>query len=456
MRRYSLLLFLGALVFSSCPTEGGGDFSMARIARSDIPIDFMGMVHAGSRLNESADEYALLDDLGVEWMLTDFSWNVIEPSDNDWKWDRFDDYVAGAEPHGKKILAILDYDVKWIHDSSHNTANDRFTDGVEHRYIAPNEVPYFCDYVKETVKHYKGKVDAWCIWNEPNLNPRFWRGTMEEFFYLTTEAAKAIREVDPEAFIIGGALNILANEDWVRGLFTSGAMEQIDAVAYHPYMTGAGPTANVFKTFKKNVSEYGFEDKIWVTEVGYPTYETPPRPSGRYGTDIHEDKMPETVMQTIVLLTANGAQRIFWYHLFDPSSQNNGDSEDWFGLIKNDFTWKKGAVAYQLAAKNIPGTTCKTPERYDVPNSIESYYFEGSDGKHCLVVWNNAGVAPKKVQVYLPGTNQKVYNLESGEATPIKTTSTYTLKSKDGVNHFIQFFTWENPNSSQAPRISAP
>jgi hypothetical protein len=457
MRKYAVLLLMGAFAFFSCPTDSGEDVSVARIIRSDIPGDFMGMVHAGDRSDAVEREYTLLDDLGVQWMLTDFSWNAIEKSDNVWTWTKFDSYVANAELGGKKILAILDYDVDWIHDASHNTNNDIYTDGKEHRYIAENEVHYFCDYVKKTVNRFKGKVDAWCIWNEPNLSDRFWRGTTEEFFYLTKEAAKAIREADQDALIIGGAFNTLASEEWVRGIFTSGAMDQIDAIAYHPYMTGPGPTANIYKNFQKIVSDYGFEDKIWVTEVGYPTYDTSPRPAGRYGTDILEANMPETVLKTIVLLTANGAQRLFWYHLFDPGVQDNTDSEDWFGLIKRDlaWTWKGGAAAYRLAAKNIPGTVCKTPERADLSDAIQAYYFEGSDGRHTLVIWNDINIA-KDVRVYLPGVNQKVYNLTTGEAVSIGETSIYTLKSKDEVNHFIQFFTWENPGSSLPPRISAP
>jgi hypothetical protein len=303
-------------------------------------------------------------------------------------------------------------------------------------------------------------VDAWCIWNEPNLQPRFWAtsGTREQFFDLTKAAAAAIRAVDPDAVILGGAFNTLVTEAWINGLFTSGAMEQVDAIAYHPYGLGPDMAANLYRGFQENVSKYGFGDKIWITEIGFPTYtgsDTPP--AGRYGTDVHEDNLPETVMQTIMLLAVNGAQHIFWYHLFDPipTRQDNGDSEDWFGLIKNDFTKKNGAYAYQLCTRYIPGTICKTPERDGLPVTIQAYYFEGSNGTHALVVWNEI-IIPREVQVYLPGTHQKAYDLSTGKSMPIGETTRYALKPKDGVNQYIQFFTWENADSAQPPRISAP
>ncbi|MDR2247698.1 MAG: hypothetical protein LBE17_13675 [Treponema sp.] len=451
MRNNALALLLGALVFSSCPAGTGAAYDPARIVRSAIPGDLLGMVHAGSS-DEAGREYALLDELGVRWMLTDFSWSSIQPQKEAWNLDAFAAYADNGETGGKKILAVLDYDTPWLHPEG---------SGYDGPVIkGPDERALFCAYVKKTVERYKDRVDAWCIWNEPNLQPRFWAsaGTKDDFFALTKAAAAAVREADPEAFIVGGAFNTLASEDWVRGMFTSGAMDRIDAIAYHPYMTGPGATANLYIRFKDLVSEYGFGDKIWITEVGYPTYDAPPRPAGRYGTDILEADMPETVMQTIVLLAVNGARRIFWYHLFDPrpEAQDNADSEDWFGLVKRDaaWTWKGGAAAYRLAAQNIPGRVCKTPEREGLPDFIQAYYFEGSDGRHALVIWNDINVA-EGVGVCLPGTNQKVYNLASGEAAAIGETSTYTLKAKDGDNHFIRFFTWENPGSLPPPRISA-
>jgi hypothetical protein len=395
----------------------------------------MGMVHAGDR-SEVELEYDLLDKLGVTWMLTDFSWSSIQPGKDIWKPGAFDVYVDNAKKHGKKVLAILDYDVGWIHD-----------DGQRHNYISGDDIPLFCKYVKRTVAWYADQVDAWCIWNEPNL-PRFWTGTKEEFFALTKATAKTIRETDPNVIIVGGALNTLASEEWVRGLFSSGAMDQVDVVAYHPYMPSPGPTARVFSNFKALVSEYGFGDKIWVTEVGYPIY-------GSYGTEVAEDNMPETVLRTLVLLTAAGAERILWYELFDHGdAADKTDSENWFGLINGDtFEKRKGASAYQLFARNIPGRDCKIPDREGLPNSVRAYYFEAPNGESTLVLWNETPVIPRNVGVYLPGSNQKVYNIATGEPANIGETSRYTLKEKGGADHYIQFFTWKNENPAQRPRI---
>ena len=445
MRSPIFFLLAGVLLFSSCPDNP--EETPNPLIRSGIPEDFMGMVHAGSRYDKAAEEYALLDDLGVRWMLTDFSWSSIQPGKDTWNLDAFKVYADRGKAQGKKILAILDYDVGWIHDGTHS--DDPYNDKAGHGYISESEIPLFCAYVEKTVAHYKDRVDAWCIWNEPNLT-RFWTGTREEFFALTKAAAAAIRRADPDAFIIGGALNTLAGKEWVQGLFRSGAMEQADAVAFHPYMPSPGPTVNVFNNFKALVSEYGFGDKIWVTEVGYPTH-------GSYGTEVDEDKMPETVLLTLTLLTAAGADRILWYELFDHGdAADKSDSENWFGLINRDnFEKRKGAFAYRLFARNIPGTDCKIPERQGLPDSLRAYYFESPGGRCTLIVWNETVVIPRQVEVYLPGSDQRVYDIATGESTPMGKTGRYTLKTADGVNHYIRFFTWEKNGTSEEPRISS-
>ncbi|MDR1948917.1 MAG: beta-galactosidase [Spirochaetaceae bacterium] len=115
--------------------------------RVEIPADFLGMVHAGSRNEER--EYEMLDTLGVSWMLRTFNWSSIEPVQGEWDFSGYDTYVAGAKARGKKIFVVLAYDVGWIHGN-----------GNSREYVPPDKVDLFCGFVKKTVERYKGRVDA--------------------------------------------------------------------------------------------------------------------------------------------------------------------------------------------------------------------------------------------------------------------------------------------------------
>ena len=451
MRRNLISLYLISLLFLSCSQGGSSPYPIV------VPLDFAGLIHAGSS-NNLDWEYDLLNELGSSWVHRDFSWSSIQRdaekdlSPDQWNWESFDSFVERANNEGKKILGMLLYDVEWVHV--------RYGNDNERR-IFPNEIDDFCTYARETVKRYNGKnghgkVDVWCIWNEPNLANRFWKGTQEEFFELTKTVAHEIRVLDEDedtkTFLIGGAFNTQVTNDWIDGIYTYGAMDEIDGIAFHPYMISAESTNNAYNNFKNNVAKYGFNNKIWINEVGYPTYsEKNSRPPGRYGTDAWEGDMPDQVTKTIALLAASGARTLYWYHLFDGPTRNDNDSEDWFGLVwrKSDEEWirKGGYWGYALCANNLPGKTLNTGRfaYLDKPYQKKSLYFEGPDKSRVLIIWNESAFYSTTINMKLPGKNHNQWSTVDGSSTSIGPNVVQTLypvrQSDSGPN--LLFFTWD-------------
>jgi hypothetical protein len=295
MRRFfPLVVVLLPILFLSCEKEPGTDTSdlvtldlrgtvPQQGATVHIPADFAGMCHAGYS-NNLAREYPMLEEMNITWLHRDFSWSSIEPSEGNFNFSGFDDYVKRANAAGKKVMGMLLYDVGWVHTKYSNPSSDR--------RIWPNEIPDFCTYAKKTVERYNGqnvennnaKVDAWLIWNEPDLAPRFWTdpkddpNAIEDFFELTKATAEAIRDLDDEkgttTTLIGGIFTAIASEKWVEGLFEyeNGVIgDLLDGVAYHPYSPNPVSAMYVVNDFKSRVAPYGFADKIWINEMGYPT-----------------------------------------------------------------------------------------------------------------------------------------------------------------------------------------
>jgi hypothetical protein len=336
-----------------------------------IPEDFAGIVHAGE--TNTPQEYALLDRMGASWILTTFYWSRIEREEGKWNFVNYDTYVDTAKASGKKIIGILAYGVSWLHE-----------DGKNRDYIPPDKVHLYLNYVQRTAEHFKGRVDAWCIWNEPNFI--FWKGSRDEFLSLARQAADALREVDSEVILLGGAFNrgiFGLPTAYINGLFESGAMDKADAVAFHPYELNPNRTARLFLEFRAQIAKYGFEDRIWITETGYPT-------GGWYPTSVSEKNFPAYIIKTFVGLAINGAKKILWYQLFDPQNRSKKDSEDHFGLVrsKDDYT-SKGAEAFRLCAVYLSGTAYRPdlPLRENLPNSLHSFYFEQPSGGRTLVMW---------------------------------------------------------------------
>ena len=375
-----------------------------------IPEDFAGIVHAGRTRTQR--EFAYMDYLGVRWILHTFRWSDIEPEQGEWDFLVYDALVDRNKEAGIKIIGLLAYDNWWIHEGFNGP-----------RYISPQRLPDFLNYVRKTVEHFRGRVDAWCIWNEPNANS--WRGTDEEFIELSRQTADAVREVDSEVILLGGAFNRNVTglpEKFIRKLFESGAMDKADAVAFHPYELNPARTALLYDRFRNIVDDYGFGDRIWITEVGYPT-------GGWYPTAVSEKKFPAYVVKTFVNLAVSGAQKILWYQLFDPPERVNRNSEHFFGLVRSreDYT-SKGAEAFRLCAVHLAGTGYRPdlPLHEKLPRSLRAFYFEQPAGGGTLVLWKEGASTRVTLQ---PPDGAAIHDLVSGNSSPLSTETTITVGS---------------------------
>jgi len=417
MKRLSLAAIFTAVIilFSSCASAPMYLFTENIV----VPQDYAGIVHAGQ--TGTKEEFAYLNYLGTSWVLNTFYWGSIEPEQGEWNFSGYDTFVDNNRAAGIKVLGVLAYDVGWIHE-----------DGERHNYIPPERLQDFLQFVRNTVEHFRGKVDAWCIWNEPNFH--FWTGTDDEFVELSRQAADAVREVDSEVILLGGAFNrgiFGLPEKFIRKLFESGAMDKVDAVAFHPYELNPARSALLYDRFRKIVDDYGFGNKIWVTETGYPT-------GGWYPTKTKENKFPEYVIKTCVLLTVSGCNKIFWYQLFDPVERSNRNSEDYFGLVRSteDYT-SKGAEAFRLCAKYLSGTKYHAQEsgRDSIPDSIRMFWFYGNSGG-ALVLWNE-GSGSKQISLQLPGTDHRRHDPVTGNAGAIQSEAVID------VGTMPVFITWQ-------------
>jgi hypothetical protein len=425
-----------------------------------IPEDFLGLCHAGFKVEDL--EYDFIDYLGAKWVQRTFNWRDIESgTKGNWQWTTYDNFVNGAIARGYKIFAVLAYANMWTVTGTEASNNN------DKNYITPDHYEDYCNFVTAVIARYGDKISGYSIWNEPNENPRFWTGTAEEMWDLTTAAGaaarQAIRQYNPGGELVGGVLNVLAPDIWTRGFFVSGAMAQMDGIAFHPYMPNGNNAYLVTKSFNNVAARYGFADKIWITEMGFPT-------NGQYSSCVEEDRMPEEVIKTIVLLATGGAARhIFWYQLFDPNSPVAANSEDWFGFAyykppanASGITKKKGADAFALCAKYISGTTYRRLPIVSGVSGVESYYFEGKNGARTMVLWSSKidATATTPVRVNLPGSGWRQYSL--GEAGPWTAGSSVAGLGQDlssGNNVYALgktplFFTWTA--DSALPSVTAP
>ncbi|OGV59971.1 MAG: hypothetical protein A2X45_16850 [Lentisphaerae bacterium GWF2_50_93] len=130
------------------------------------------------------------------------------------------------------------------------------------------------DYVRALTSHYKGKVTAWEVLNEPNL----WM-TPEEYLPYLKASYEAAKEGNPDCNVVG----VCATSDFAGkpGTFTDNVFKQggtkyFDTLSMHLYDTnppertiGAGSDV-MLETWRKIMKEtYGKETSVWHTEKSY-------------------------------------------------------------------------------------------------------------------------------------------------------------------------------------------
>jgi hypothetical protein len=417
------LLFIGILfsifIFScsSTPLPSG--------KQAEIPEDFFGIAHAAR--TQTAEEYELLEEMGVKWILSTFYWSRIESEKDTFDFLNYDSYVDDAKKQGKKIVGILGY-----------TADYLYPKGKSKRYISPKNIPLFLRFVEETVRHFQGRVDVWSIWNEPNVF--FWKGSDREFFELTRLAALKIHEIDQNAYIIGGVF-FRSPAGFIKKMHNSGAIEELDALAFHPYAVNPSGSMKVYDNFIKILSEINYSGPVWITEVGYPT-------GGWYPSKVSQNNFPSYIVKTITGAAARGARALVWYEMFDSVDplKTSINSEDHFGLINKDFSRKDGAWAFELCARFLPGSRYvpELPHRDNIPSYIVSFCFmDAISGNNTLILWNDKK-SIQKIALDLPAA-ALLHDISTGENRPLQVNTPLDIGNKPLI------ITWQG---TDIPRIT--
>jgi hypothetical protein len=139
----------------------------------------------------------------------------------------------------------------------------------------------FGDYVFERVAHFKGRVKAWVVFNEPN-----WDGFKNDPKGYTSALKVAYtraKEADPKIIICTG--NFLSTEEaltFLQGMYSAGAKGYFDVLGVDPYCYPASPLEPKAglngHTFWKipmlhnlMVQNGDGEKKVWIVEFGYRT-----------------------------------------------------------------------------------------------------------------------------------------------------------------------------------------
>lgn len=202
--------------------------------------------------------------MGFSHIKQTFAWEDIEPQPGVWAIDRADQVVALVEEKGLQIIARLSDAPDWAHPSVGTREAGGFID-------APPDAQYLGEWARYCgvlAQRYRGRIDAYQIWNEPNLSREWGGGAPDAARYVQMLAAcsTAIRQYDPDAILISAGLAPTGTQPpaavpdnlYLQEMYNQGFQQWIGVVGMHapgysaPALDpAAAPDGNRFFAFRR-------------------------------------------------------------------------------------------------------------------------------------------------------------------------------------------------------------
>ena len=235
------------------------------------PDGVFGMNHAYA----DPELLRLSKEIGLAWF-RDWSlkWHQVEPQKGRFDFSVTDFHIDRVREAGLNALALLPFpSSEW--SSSAPPEVKANLDMGEYTRLAykPRDLSEFAGYVRATVSHYKDRVHVWEILNEPLTTgysvPRSAGHTVEDYVALLKTAYQAVKEVDPDAFVIGG---IAADpETLAKEFIAASGLDWLDGINIHIYPVFRLPESYLrgLENLNEMMREAGKPRPIYFTEGAY-------------------------------------------------------------------------------------------------------------------------------------------------------------------------------------------
>lgn len=190
-------------------------------------------------------------------------WAKTEQKKGKYNFSWLDEHVDGMIARGIRPWICLCYGNPIYSQHGHDLNAKLFADGPI--------MDAWLRYVKATVKHYKGKVSMWEVWNEPDGRKNLDSYSMYANLFVRT--AQAIREVDPDVKIAAFG-SCSPDRKYIRQALAeidkAGGIPYMDYITYHTYWPIPELIVPAVKQLRADVDRYSPSIGLLQGETGCP------------------------------------------------------------------------------------------------------------------------------------------------------------------------------------------
>jgi len=204
-------------------------------------------------------------------------WADVEPKEGEWYFDYVDHQVTEAAKRGLAMFAYMGLTPDWALPPEAPKQP-----GIGYRFPPPDDrKEQFIAYCKQVAGRYKGRIQHYQFWNEPNGCSWVKDGCGNSDQYaLYTKWLKiwytTMKEVDPNCVLGAGALDyhegVAEGYKYLEGMYREGAKGYFDAFNIHPYdKNGTLHHRAIEDTRRVMVANGDGHKGIWLSEWGWAT-----------------------------------------------------------------------------------------------------------------------------------------------------------------------------------------
>ncbi|HLZ28520.1 MAG TPA: cellulase family glycosylhydrolase [Chloroflexota bacterium] len=192
----------------------------------------------------TARDLQLARNAGFQWVKQRFEWRYIEgKSRGNFEWNEPDRIVDAISQSGLRIIARVDNQPQW--------ASSRVTwPGTG----PPDDPQAWSDFLTALATRYKGRIQAYEIWNEPNLDREWGDAKPDAVAYTSMLKASyaAIKAADPQALVVSAGMSptttnnaqAIPDLEFIRQMYAAGAKDSFDVLGVHAAGYKAEPCAD--------------------------------------------------------------------------------------------------------------------------------------------------------------------------------------------------------------------
>lgn len=296
--------------------------------------------------------WPVLNELGVKWARIQTGWARCERQAGRYDFGWLDEIVGKLLQRGVMPWLSFSYGNP-VHVPGSSPAGVGFPPvRTEESRVA------WQNYVRALVAHFRDRISYYEVWNEPDLLS-FWQPLPKasEYADFVRITALAVREKQPDAKIIGGAI-AWGMTPWsikfLEDCFKCGMHEHIDIVSYHGYKSvPERHSTQEVPAFNRVIQKYKPSLLAWQGEAGVQSY-VPEKARG-YGAlstmKASESIQARMLLRRFLLELSNGCAMSSYFHMADFAHYAEFKETFHYGLIRlEDGSPKPAYYAMQTLA----------------------------------------------------------------------------------------------------------